>query len=106
MQEEEEPRESVPLPWGEAPCSANVWDDRIQAYRPCDETANAESDFELCTKHYARLTSILSLINAAQSTARAREVEEAAPPQREGRSRPCSQGSSLVGGRDEHTARD
>jgi hypothetical protein len=106
MQSEEQSQEPVTLAWNEAvPCCANVWDDRIRAYRPCDEMADPDSDLDLCTTHHARLTSILSLINTAQTTARARESEEALLHQRDGRARICMPGPSRVGDRDGQTAR-
>jgi hypothetical protein len=110
MPTEEEGRDhvtvSVPVAvtWSEViPCCANVWDNRIGAYHPCDELADPDSDLDLCAAHHARLTSILSLISAAQSTAR--ESEEASPHQREPRSRPRLPGNPHVTGRDGRTAR-
>jgi hypothetical protein len=59
-----------------APCCAKVWDPTLKVYRNCDEWADPASDSDLCTKHDERLTAIVSLITAAQTTARINELEE------------------------------
>jgi hypothetical protein len=65
------------------PCRASVWDRRSQSYRLCDELADPGSDSDLCARHDARLTAIVSFINAAQTAARLEEFE-GAPQRREG----------------------
>jgi hypothetical protein len=107
MPTEEEERDPVSaVAWRDVlPCAANVWDQRIGSYYPCAEMADPESDLDLCPTHHARLTSILSLISAAQSTAHARETEDAASQPRQVPSRPRAAGSSRVADRDERAAR-
>jgi hypothetical protein len=74
MQSEKEALESATGPWSDAmPCCANVWDEHVGAYHPCDQMADPDSDLDLCAAHHGRLTSILSFIDAAQTTARERE---------------------------------
>jgi hypothetical protein len=62
------------------PCCAKVWDRRSTSYRLCGELADPGSDSDLCARHDARLTAIVSLINAAQTTARLQECEGAPQP--------------------------
>jgi hypothetical protein len=74
MQSEKEAIEPVTGPWSDAmPCCANVWDDHVGAYHPCDQMADPDSDLDLCAAHHGRLTSIVSFIDAAQTTGRERE---------------------------------
>jgi hypothetical protein len=68
-------KERKPSTWSlhaVSPCCANVWDSGVDSYRPCDEMADPASELELCVNHHARLTSILSLIDAAQTAAKVR----------------------------------
>jgi hypothetical protein len=80
MQRDDE-RESATRSWRDAmPCCANVWDDRSTSYRRCDEMADPASNSDLCARHDARLTAIVSRITAALTTARARKFEGARQP--------------------------
>ena len=81
MPSDDNERESMTSPGRDAiPCCANVWDRRSESYRPCDELADPGSDSDLCARHDARLMAIVSLINAAQTTARLLEFEGAPQP--------------------------
>ena len=57
------------------PCCANVWDAVSASYRRCDEMADPASDSDLCARHEARLTDIVSRITTALSAARAGELQ-------------------------------
>lgn len=78
MPSDDNERESMASSGRDAiPCCANVWDRRSKSYRLCDELADPGSESDLCARHDARLTAIVSLINAAQTTARLQEFEGA-----------------------------
>jgi hypothetical protein len=62
------------------PCCANVWDESSGSYRRCDDMADPASDSDLCARHEARLTDIVSRITTALATARAREFQEEREP--------------------------
>jgi hypothetical protein len=57
------------------PCCANVWDADSGSYRRCDEMADPASDSDLCARHEARLTDIVTRITTALSAARAGELQ-------------------------------
>jgi len=81
MQPDENEHESATRSWRDAlPCCANVWDERSNSYRRCDEMADPASESDLCTRHEARLTDIVSRITTALATARARETQEEREP--------------------------
>jgi hypothetical protein len=78
MRHDDDECESAHRSWPDAlPCRANVWDEPSTSYRRCDEMADPASDSDLCARHEARLTDIVSRITTALTTARTGQSEGA-----------------------------
>jgi hypothetical protein len=75
MQPDNDERQSVTESWRDTlPCGANVWDAHSKSYRRCDEMADPDSESDLCARHEARLTDIVSRITNTLTAARAGEL--------------------------------
>jgi hypothetical protein len=81
MQRDDNEGESTSRSWRDGlPCCANVWDEASASYRHCDEMADPASDSDLCARHEARLTDIVTRITIALSSVRAGECQAARDP--------------------------